>query len=112
MRPTHDGEGIWTYPKNSRALKKVGLYTIEHYIGIRWQTISDYIVNWPIFEHCWSGVRQRGSSPCMFWWDQPMHLDEEAPDGAPNSDSNAGEEKAFSVEVNGGLLLYGSINPY
>ena len=66
MQPTHDGKGIWTYPKNSRALKKVGLYTIEHYIGVRRQTISDYIVNWPFFEQCLSRVRQRGSSPRMF----------------------------------------------
>ncbi len=45
MRPSHDGEGNWTYLSNTRALKKVGLYTIEHYIGVRWQTISNYIVN-------------------------------------------------------------------
>ena len=45
MQPTHNGEGNWTYPENYRALKKVGLYMIEHYIGVRWQTISDYIVN-------------------------------------------------------------------
>ncbi len=92
MRPSHDGEGNWTYPKNSRALKKAGLYTIEHYIGVRRQTISDYIVHRPIFEHCRNGVRQRGSSPRMFWWDQPMHLVEEAPDGASDLDSNAGKE--------------------
>ncbi len=94
MRPSHDGEGNWTYPCNSntQALKKVGLYTIEHYIGVRWQTISNYIVNQPVFKHCWNGVRKRGSSPCMFWWDQSMHLDEEAPDGAINSDSNADKE--------------------
>ncbi len=41
-----------------------------------------------------------------------MHLDEEAPDGATNSDSNADEEQGFLLEANGGLLLYGSINPY
>ena len=69
----------------------VTLYEVTLRILIR-QTISDYIVNRPIFEHCRSGVRQHGSSPRMFWWDQPMHLDEEAPDGAPNSDSNAGKE--------------------
>ncbi len=92
MRPLHDGEGNRTYPSNTGALKKVGLYTIEHYIGVRWQTISNYIVNQPIFEHCWSGVRKRGSSPRMFWWDQSMHLDEEAPDGATNLDSNADKE--------------------
>jgi hypothetical protein len=43
MRPSHDGEGNWTYPSNTRALKKVGLYTIEHYIGVR--RLSNYIVN-------------------------------------------------------------------
>jgi hypothetical protein len=67
MRPSHDGKGNWTYPSNTRALKKVGLYTIEHYIGVRWQTISNYIVNQPIFEHCQNGVRKRGSSPRIFW---------------------------------------------
>jgi hypothetical protein len=45
MRPSHNGEGNWTYLSNTRALKKVGLYTIEHYIGIRRQTISNHIVN-------------------------------------------------------------------
>jgi hypothetical protein len=92
MRPLHNGEGNWTYPSNTRALKKVGLCTIEHYIGVRWQTISNYIVNQPIFEHCQNGVRKRSSSPLMFWWDQSMHLDEEAPDGATDLDSNADEE--------------------
>ncbi len=67
MRPLHDGEGNWTYPSNTRALKKVGLYMIEHYISVRWQTISNYIINRPIFEHCQNGVRKRGSSPRMFW---------------------------------------------
>ena len=114
MRPSHDGEGNWTYPKNTRALKKVGMYTIEHYICVRRHTISDYIVHWPIFEHCWNGVRQRSSSPRMFWWDQPMHLDKEAPDSASDSniDSDAGEEQAFLLEANDGLLLYSSINSY
>jgi hypothetical protein len=63
MCPAHNGEGNRTYPSNTWALKKVGLHTIEHYIGVRQQTISNYIVNRPIFEHCWNGVRKRGSSP-------------------------------------------------
>ncbi len=88
MCPLHNGKGNWTYPSKTRALKKVGLYTIEHYIGIRWRTISNYIVNRPIFKHCWNGVRKRGSSPRMF----SMHLDKEAPDGATNLDSNADKE--------------------
>ncbi len=67
MRPLHNGKGNWTYPSNTQALKKVGLYMIEHYIGVRWQTISNYIANRPIFEHCQNGVRKRGFSPCMFW---------------------------------------------
>jgi hypothetical protein len=45
MRPLHDGKGNWTYPSSTRALKKLGMYTIEHYIGVRQQTISPYIVN-------------------------------------------------------------------
>ncbi len=49
MRPLHDGEGNWTYLSNTRALKKVGLYTIEHYIGVRRQTISNYILSIDLF---------------------------------------------------------------
>jgi hypothetical protein len=45
MHPLHDSEGNWTYPSNTRVLKKGGLYTIEHYIGVRRQTISNYFVN-------------------------------------------------------------------
>jgi hypothetical protein len=74
MRPLHDGEGNWTYPSNTRALKKVGLYTIEHYIGVRRQTISNYIVNRPIFKHCRNGVRKCSSSPRMFWGTSPCTL--------------------------------------
>ena len=38
----------WMYPCNARALKKVGIYLFAHYIGVRQQTISIYIDNWPI----------------------------------------------------------------
>ncbi len=49
-------------------------------------------VKYVTMKHCRNGVRQCGSSPRMFWWDQAMHLDKEAPDGASDSDSNAGKE--------------------
>jgi hypothetical protein len=88
MQPTHNGEGHWTYPCNTQALKTVGVYSIAHHIKVRWQTISTYIVNWPIFELCENGVRKHGSSPCMFWWDQTMNLDNEAPDGVDDADCN------------------------
>ncbi len=35
MCPSHNGKGNWTYLSNNRTLKKVGLYRIEHYIGVR-----------------------------------------------------------------------------
>ncbi len=88
MHPTLDGDGHLTYPCYARALKKVGLYSISYDIGVRWQTISNYIDNQAILKLCWNGVRKHGSSPRMFWWDQPMKLDKETPDGANTSNSN------------------------
>jgi hypothetical protein len=62
------------------------LAMVAHFI------MTHYAEKEVIKKHCWNGARQRGSSPRMFWWDQPMHLDKEAPDGASNLDSNAGKE--------------------
>jgi hypothetical protein len=56
-------------------LEKVGLETITHYMGVRQQTVANFIVNRPIWELCAGAVRKRGSPIQPFWWDQPMDLD-------------------------------------
>jgi hypothetical protein len=48
-------------------MKEVGLRSIAHYVEVQRQHIFNYIVNRPIFDLCWEGVRKRGSSHCQFW---------------------------------------------
>ena len=48
---------------------------MEHYMGVRWQTIDDFIVTQPIFDFCVEGERKHGTSPRQWWWDQPMDLE-------------------------------------
>jgi hypothetical protein len=42
--PTKNPDGTWTYPCSRDVLKAVGLQTIDHYIGARWETITRFIV--------------------------------------------------------------------
>ena len=51
--------------------------TIAHYIGVRRNTILEYVVNRPIYEKCRAGVRGRGSAPRQWWWEQPMNLNDD-----------------------------------
>ncbi len=47
---------------------------IAHYIGVRRNTILEYVVNRPIYKACRAGVWRRGSAPQQWWWEQPMNL--------------------------------------
>jgi hypothetical protein len=60
-RPLKLPYGTWKYPNSAGVLDEVGLKTIAHYIGVRRQHIASYIVDKPIFQTCWDGVRKRGS---------------------------------------------------
>jgi hypothetical protein len=44
--------GEWVYPPINKALEEVGLYSIEHYIKKRQNTVVDYVATWPIFGLC------------------------------------------------------------
>jgi hypothetical protein len=74
-RPLKLLDGTWKYPNSAAVLGEVGLKTIAHYIGVRRQHIASYIVDKPIFQTCWDGVRKRGSSVRQFWWAQSMDLE-------------------------------------
>ena len=74
-RPLKLPDGAWEYPNSAAVLDEVGLKTIAHYIGVRRQHIASYIVDKPIFQTCWDGVRKRGSSVRQFWWAQSMDLE-------------------------------------
>jgi hypothetical protein len=43
--PTKNPDGTWTYPSSRNVLKAVGLQTIDHYIGVHWETIACFIVD-------------------------------------------------------------------
>jgi hypothetical protein len=67
--------GSWSCPCSVDVLEKAGLERITHYMGVRQQTVANFIVNQPIWELCAGAVRKRGSPIQPFWWDQPMDLD-------------------------------------
>ena len=56
-------------------MEEVGLHSIATYVEVRRQTISNFIVDRPIFDFCAEGERKRGTSPRQWWWEQPMDLE-------------------------------------
>jgi len=51
--------------------------TVNHYIGVRRNTIMQYVVNCPIYQACRAGVQGRGLAPRQWWWEQPMNLNKD-----------------------------------
>jgi hypothetical protein len=73
--PTRNLDGAWMYPSLKDVLKAVGLWTINHYIAVCWETIARFFVDHPPFVLCWDGERKRGSTRHTFWCEQPMSID-------------------------------------
>ncbi len=44
-RPSRNKDGFWTYPRLEEVLMAVRLKTITHYMGVRCQTVANFIVN-------------------------------------------------------------------
>ena len=84
MQPNRTPDGTWTYPNSQDVLKAVGLKTISEYIAVRRETIARFIVDRPIFALCRDGERKRGSATRIFWWEQPLTLDD--PEALPDHD--------------------------
>jgi hypothetical protein len=59
-RPVRKDDGSWTYPRLEDVLQAVGLKPITHYVGMRRQTVVNFILNRPIYELCAEAVRKRG----------------------------------------------------
>ena len=59
---------VWVYPHLQDVLDECGMGTTSYYIGIRQNTILQYVVNLPIYEKCRAGVRRRGSAPRQWVW--------------------------------------------
>jgi hypothetical protein len=75
LQPEKKPDGSWLYSCSVDVLEKAGLETITHYMGVRQQTVANFIVNQPIWELCAGAVQKRGLPIRPFWWDQPMDLD-------------------------------------
>jgi hypothetical protein len=58
--PEKKPDGSWLYPCSVDVLEKAGLEMITHYLGVRQQTVANFIVNQPIWELCAGAVRKRG----------------------------------------------------
>jgi hypothetical protein len=75
MQSTQHPDGMWTYPNSKEVLKMVGLKTIDHYTGVCIVTIARFIVDQPLFTLCPERGRRRGLARCIYWWEQPLNLD-------------------------------------
>jgi len=74
-KPQQMPGGEWRYPASDKVLEEARMHTITHYVEVRRQTISKYIVNWPIFIFCRDEERRHGTSPHQYWWKQSVDLD-------------------------------------
>ncbi len=45
MQPAKNPDGTWKYPSSKDVLMTVGLKMIDHYIGVRRETIARFIVD-------------------------------------------------------------------
>ena len=73
-KPRREPNQVWVYPATKDVLKECGMHSIAiaHYIGIRRETIFQYVVDRPIYTSCTKGERRRGSAPRQWWWEQKM----------------------------------------
>ena len=73
-QPERNKDGSWMYPHLEDGLKAVGLKSIAHYVDVRHQTVTNFIINRLIHKLCAGAVRKRDLPVQPFWWDQPMDL--------------------------------------
>ena len=68
--PYHPREDRWEYPSIEEALEVAGMYTMEHYLNVRRNTLVENIATRPILELCRGAERQSGSAKKALWWHQ------------------------------------------
>ena len=62
--------GEWVYPPIDKVLEEVGMYSIDHYVKKRQNTVADYVATRPIFDLCQESEWSTGSHSSRRWWDQ------------------------------------------
>ncbi len=65
---------------------------IDHYIGVRRETIARFIVDWPLFALCRDGGRRKGSTSRTFWWEQSLSLDDAGPLSPGDDEDEGGDD--------------------
>ena len=63
-------EDQWVYPPIEEALEVAGLYSIDHYIRVRQDTLAVNVATRPILELCRDEELQSGSIKQVLWWTQ------------------------------------------
>ena len=70
-KPRKLDDDTWVYPRSDEVLKEVGLFTIEHYIQKRRNTLSEYTESREIYKHCVESEAKRGTDPMKkYMWQQ------------------------------------------
>ena len=66
-KPRRGQDGCWIYPAPATVLAEVGLQSIVHYVNVRQQRNTRFIINQPIFSFCRKDKWKRGTSPIPWW---------------------------------------------
>ena len=66
------------------------LHTIEHYVQVHRARIMHWVIDQPILKMCRLAGRRRGTTPRLYWWEQPMDLDK-ASAGTPADATTEGD---------------------
>ena len=74
--PRRGANQQWVYLSTDKVLEECGMHTIQHYIDVRRETITKYVVGRSIHVECLGADRKRGSVPRRWWWEQKMCLDD------------------------------------
>ena len=82
-KPRKLNDDTWVYPRSDDVYKEVGLFSIEHYIQKRRNTLSEYAENRDIYKRCVESEAKRGTGPLKKYYWQQLPLED------PEFDLNA-----------------------
>ena len=76
-------DDTWVYWRSDDVYKEVGLFTIEHYIQKRRNSLSEYAENSDIYKRCVESEAKLGTGPLKKYYWQQLPLED------PELDLNA-----------------------
>ena len=90
MMPKKKSDDSWEYPDSAEVLKAACLHTVEDYIQVRRHTVMKFVSERPIYRYCREAERRRGSGSHLYWWNQPMELEETSAEAEAAAEANDG----------------------